>query len=509
MPSTTAGSKQNLGGPAPIGRSSIPLVEHHSVSLSASDRTRVDAIAARLIADEPAFQSTDAFGPRVGPGMLEGPAVLIGDHREIALATPAVAETYEYRLAVLAARGDIILMSGNRNPVFENYLQAYLDIGAIDVIELPQKGRDGRKPLAQRCQTDKCALDSIVAKARRGAGLTIIPHIGTGSAWTLAGLVSDLAGVPVRVAAPPPRLTRRVNDKLWFARRVADLLERPAHPPFRSAYGPAALAAQMARLAGRSERVVVKVPDSAGSSGNVCLMAKDVEKQSLTELRNNLLSILRGLGWRDRFPLLVEIWDSDVLANPSVQTWIPSTGDGDPIIEGIFEQIVEGAEGKFVGSVAAALPDLWERAIVGEAFRLAMLFQRLGYFGRCSFDAVIAGESYAQADLHWIECNGRWGGVSIPMTLANRLTGDWQRHPFVVVQRAHLAMKAREFVQILETLDDDLFRVAQDLHGVVLLSPLGFEQGTAINLMAISDSVEAAKDLAGRSTRALKNEVRH
>ena len=138
-----------------------------------------------------------------------------------------------------------------------------------------------------------------------------------------------------------------------------------------------------------------------------------------------------------------------------------------------------------------------------------MLFQRLGYFGRCSFDAVIAGESYEQAELHWIECNGRWGGVSIPMTLANRLTGDWRQHPFVVVQQAHLTMEAREFAQILETLNGDLFRVEQTLHGVVLLSPLGFERGTAINLMAISKSVEAAKDLGGRSTRALRNDVRH
>ena len=44
-------------------------------------------------------------------------------------------------------------------------------------------------------------------------------------------------------------------------------------------------------------------------------------------------------------------------------------------------------------------------------------------------DAILIGESLADARLHWIECNGRWGGVSIPMTLANRLTGDWARHP--------------------------------------------------------------------------------
>ena len=509
MPSAAPGSEHILVSPPPVRRSSTPLVEHHSVSLSTSDRARIDAVAARLWAQDPALATNYSFGPQVGPGTLDAPAVLIGDHREIALATPEVAETYEYRIALLAADGDVILISGNRNPAFESYLQAYLGIGAIDVIELPQKRRDGSQPLAQRCRSDKRALELLAAKAREGGGLTIIPHIGTGSPWALAGSISDLVNMPIRVAAPPPHLTRRVNDKLWFARRAADVLGRPAHPPFRSVYGPAALAAQLARLAGLSERVVVKVPDSAGSSGNVCLMSKDVEKQPLTELRGHLLSILRGLGWRDRFPLIVEIWDSHVLGNPSVQTWIPLLGEGDPIVEGVFEQIVEGAKGMFVGSVPAVLPDIWESAIVNEAFALATLFQRLGYFGRCSFDAVIAGESYEQADLHWIECNGRWGGVSVPMTLANRLTGDWRLHPFVVVQQVHLTMERREFAQILDLLDDHLLRAGQNPDGVVLLSPLGLERGTAINLMAISDSVEQAKDLAARSTRALKIDAQH
>ena len=40
-----------------------------------------------------------------------------------------------------------------------------------------------------------------------------------------------------------------------------------------------------------------------------------------------------------------------------------------------------------------------------------------------SLDALLTGQDMSNAELHWIECNGRWGGVSIPMTAARNLPG--------------------------------------------------------------------------------------
>src|SRR5690606_34224305 len=71
--------------------------------------------------------------------------------------------------------------------------------------------------------------------------------------------------------------------------------------------------------------------------------------------------------------------------------------------------------------------------IAREAVLLASLFQQLGYFGRCSFDTILVGPDPATAEVHWAECNGRGGGTSIPMTLVNRLTGDWAETPLAVV----------------------------------------------------------------------------
>lgn len=63
---------------------------------------------------------------------------------------------------------------------------------------------------------------------------------------------------------------------------------------------------------------------------------------------------------------------------------------------------------------------------------LASLFQRLGYVGRCSFDMILVGDGVHNCRLEMIECNGRWGGTSLPMTLMNRIFGDWSRQPYAV-----------------------------------------------------------------------------
>ena len=78
--------------------------------------------------------------------------------------------------------------------------------------------------------------------------------------------------------------------------------------------------------------------------------------------------------------------------------------------------------------------------MVTRSWLLAVLFQRLGYVGRCSFDLLVVGESLATARAEFLECNGRWGGTSGPMMLMNRLFGDWATRPYATMEcRAALA----------------------------------------------------------------------
>jgi hypothetical protein len=484
----------------PAGRQSIPVVSGLAASLSAGECDRLARIAVRLATSEPALSSTSFFGAQVQAGLSDGPAVLIGDHREIALASETEAQLFEYRVSHLGADGDMLLLGGMRNAAFERYRQEFLGLGWIDVIALPSERFGDLVPLAARCRSSAAALDRVVARACSAGNLTIVPHIGRGSAWMLAAEVAERSGAPVHVAAPPPRLTRRVNDKVWFAHRVNEVLGPRAQPPFRAVFGPVALAAHVRRLARQSERLVIKVPDSAGSAGNLSLSSSAVQDSSAEALRENLGAMLRAIDSDERYPLLVEIWDAPVLASPSVQIWIPDRRAGPPVLEGVFEQVASGPQSAFVGSVPATFPDFWGAVIGEEALRLATLFQLLGYFGRCSFDALIAGSDYANAVLHWLECNGRWGGVSIPMTLANRLAAGGSRGNFVVVQREKANFPPCRFSTAVGRLEPILYRAGQSREGIVLISPLGLERGSAVQLMALAEDVERATNLAAQAT---------
>jgi hypothetical protein len=159
--------------------------------------------------------------------------------------------------------------------------------------------------------------------------------------------------------------------------------------------------------------------------------------------------------------------------------------------------VLKGARGTFVGAAPTWLPARWQQRLASEAVRLALLFQELGYFGRCSFDAVLAGEDLESAQAHWVDANGRWGGVSIALTAANRLAGDWQRRPFVIVQRSRLRMPPRSLPAILEDLGPAAFKPTEGRTGAVVLAPCRLIEGTGMNLMVLAtDTVTAEADAA-------------
>jgi hypothetical protein len=477
-------------------RASLPVVPLARPEIPNKDRGRLDAIAARLLREEPALGDSTAFGERVRAGLAEdGRALAFEDHSGLALFARRGVVLTEYRPLLLAGDGDFVAIGERPDPEFETYCREILRLGQVErLFPAPETGMAMRLP--RRLLHDADAMNRLVEAARRDGVVSLIPYYSNGGCWVLGREIAARSGAQVRIAAAPPRLTRRVNDKLWFADRVAEVLGRRARPMTLYAYGPAAMAAELRTLARHHERVIVKVPDSAGSLGNLAVSAEDILSRPFVELRSWLIETLTGLHWDGGWPLLVGVWDSPAIGSPSVQTWIPETRDGLPVIEGIFEQVVEGPRGAFVGAVPADLPDSWIMRLAHEAVLLAGLLQRLGYYGRCSFDAVLAGRSLQEAELHWIECNGRWGGVSIPMTLANRLTGNWRRRPFVVVQREALPLRPLTVDQAVDRLGDRLFRPGTGDEGIVILTPRLMAEGRGLHFMALARTGEAARAMA-------------
>ena len=154
-----------------------------------------------------------------------------------------------------------------------------------------------------------------------------------------------------------------------------------------------------------------------------------------------------------------------------------------------------GPRGSFIGAVPAALPSEWLQRLIYESMKLATVLQALGYFSRCRFDAVLAGSSLDNAKLHWIERNGRWGGLSVPMTLANRLTGG-KRGGLTIVQASGMNVPSRSMSDIKTILGRTLFPSNGEQEGIVILSPTVFEMGTGLHFMAIARTQAAADAMA-------------
>lgn len=480
----------------------LPVIRRMDADVGAAERVKLLSIARQIAQEDPRLEALHVFGDRVHSGIAETPWLVIGDTREIALARPGQELAYEYRLSLLARPGDAVVFSAPAHAAFEHYRSAVLGITDVGSIHARPSREKPLLPLAERCLADSDALGRIIEIARAAKALTILPHIAMGSVWKLASAVARATGLDICVAGPPPRLTRFVNDKLWFANLVERTLGREALPPTFSAHGPAALAWRMKALAQSGERIVVKVPDSAGSAGNICLRASDVCHASLGHIREQILMTLRALGWQTTFPLLVGLWEAPVISSPSVQLWIPSRGQGDPVIEGVFEQLLEGTAATFVGSVPADLPKPWQGRLAVDALQLAIVLQHCGYFGRCSFDALLVGRTHAEAKLHWIECNGRWGGVSIPMTLVNRISGP-PGMSFVVTQQTEMVRTPRRLSEALDLLGGLLLRPGYSEQGIIVLSPVEIEAGTGAQWIACAQSTRAALALADQAARRL------
>jgi hypothetical protein len=414
-------------------RPSLPIVEFPGVRLDAAQSQRIAGVAKRMLADEPMLASTQMFGDKVSTGIDDAPALFFEDHAEITLYTqPGTDLGLQYRALMLAGDGDMVLISGPRSEDFEAYCRHTLGLGSVTVLGVPSA--IGFATLPERCVATPGALEPIIDTARKHRRLNLVPYIGTRQAWRFAGLIAERTGARIRVAAPPPHLTHRVNDKLWFAQCIKELLGPEALPPSYCTFGPASLSGRLTALARRFDRIVIKIPDSAGAAGNPVFPSELIRRLPPEALSRRVLRLLAKRGWNGGFPLLVGAWDCEVLASPSVQIWIPSRDDSLPVVEGVFDQTLADEKGTFVGAMPCELPEPVRFRLAGEALQLASLFQQLGYFGRCSFDAVVAGDGAATARPHWIECNGRWGGTSIPMTLANRLLGDWKQRALLIVQ---------------------------------------------------------------------------
>lgn len=472
----------------------VGLIQHRSFRMLGDTR-----LIERLVADEPALLSSLDFGPWVAQGAGTGPSLLIGDQSEINLMRDAQSSHLDHRMAHLAKPGDVVLVR-QRDTQFEAYLVEYR--GLTDVTFLSCDNADA-DPVSKQAYSTPALLETLIKVARNAGGLTINSYLTTGNTWRLAQAIGEAAKCIIHVSGPSPRVAWRVNDKLWFTRLAHQVIGNEAVPPTMSAYGPDAVAALVTRFGKSAEQVIVKVPDSAGSAGNIRLEAAFLQMKSSKQIRQLVQDQLHATGWAGSYPVLVGIWDSDVTSTPSVQLWIPHAGEGPPASHGVFEQQVFGDAAAFVGAVRSTLPDAIQRDLVAQSVKLATALQHLGYYGRCSFDAVICNRPADPNTIHWIECNGRWSGVSIPRAILHSIAPE-QDALGVMVTQYPLPASTITASQVVKILQGALYQHPSSADGVILLSPPRSANGSIANLLTFGDTQSTAAAAGHAAVQRLK-----
>lgn len=460
-------------------------------------------IAQDLASEQSALGVSSPLDSGLRGDVLDAPSLVIEDHSRIRLFERSGDEAYSYRALLLAGDDDLVALGVDRSPGFESYCRDWLGLGAPRML-VPAASERGIG-LAERCRLDRDFVHAVARHAENHGGLNLVPYMSTWPLWQLAAAVAGHCRAPLRIIGPPPALTTQVNDKVWFARLAHAALGQAATPPGYSCESASALCRRCLELAPRYRNLAIRLPDSASSAGNLVLDAEPLRDLAPAELRDRLHDRLLRLGWNGRFPLQLVAWESPVLCSPSAQLWIPLPTSGSPRVEALFEQHSSGRAREFDGARPCRLDDAWQRRIALQAFELGRVLQHLGYFGCCSLDAILVGEAPDSAVLHWVECNGRWGGVSLPLSLSRRLSGRaHDAASIAIIEEAHQRLPRRKMEVVLERLGPLLYRRGERARGAVLLSPGRLLAGTGFELMVANPDIERAIETGNEAAEILR-----
>jgi len=476
----------------------IPIVEQIPVRPRAELCEAADRLAAKLLREHPELAAAERFQELVPTHLNTVPTLHLDDLSELGGTSPENdVQFYQERARLRAGSGDLIAAGGEPVNGHEDYFRERLGLGSAEWLHAETTDRNPR--LAETCWSDEDIRGFLISRIQRGELTAIHPHMGTHSVWELAAKLREAANRPLKVIAPPPRLCRWVNDKIAFAGLVRRLFGTEFVPKTESAWNIPTLAGRVIALSGTTETIGVKVPDGAGGGGNVVLRSSSIHGKTQGEVERELRELMSNIRWDADSELLVDVWEQDVLCSPSAQFWIPPIGDGPPVAEGLFVQTMQGEEGVFVGAAPARLPDGCTHEIAERCWLLARVFQRLGYVGRCSFDVILVGERLEDCRVEFIECNGRWGGTSLPMTLVNRLLGDWTTRPFSVEAFQFIAgLELVTFQEFLDWYGDDVFDARTRQGSMIPFNPGQLRQRAGISVI-----------LLGRSRDDDHRELRH
>ena len=366
-------------------------------------------------------------------------------------------QEYQHRARVRADEDDIFAAGTHPAKGYEAYCQQILGLGDPDFLHAEDD--DDPKAVASACASPR-TLDALRRRAADG-GLVVHPYMAIEPVWKLARRISDHTKAPVSVLGPPPPVLWVANDKSRCSRVVSDILGDKWLVDTRRSHQPDELARALGDIAKLCRHVGLKRTRCASAMGNIVFDAGEVCDLSRTELRAIVDEFLERTEWCGGEEVLVVEWRETDLS-PSTQLWIPPESQGLPVLEGIYEQLLDGPEKVFLGSRPSTLPEAVHQQLGRASLEICTAFQRMGYVGRCSFDFIITGDPDGDFDIRFTECNGRWGGTSTPMHLVDRLVNSQEGRPDYIATDYYLpdSLRGMSFAELADALGDTLYSQA-------------------------------------------------
>ncbi|MDX1384777.1 MAG: hypothetical protein R3190_14085 [Thermoanaerobaculia bacterium] len=453
----------------------------------ARDRDFLSGLAERLDLS----RRLEAWAPVRFRGDLDAkPALCLDDFSAIPFLDVPGAEEYQHRARVRAHDGDVYAAVTPPCEEYEDYCRDHLRLGRVKLLA-PEAVVGGPMEVAAACLREPI-FSRLVAAARAHGGLRVHPYMGIERVWELALALAAAADAPVEVLAPPPPVTWIANDKGLFSELVAGLLGPEWIVETRPAADAPALAAALRDLAGSHREVALKRLRCASATGNKVYASGWVRKAPSSLVVEEVRRFLERTEWDGSEEVLAVAWEQTPWS-PSTQIWIPPVEAGPPILEGIYEQILKGDEGIFVGSRPSTLPEAIHLRLGEASLRIASALQELGYVGRCSFDHLVIGDPAGEPELRFTECNGRWGGTSIPMSLVDRLVAA-PRPCYRAQDVVFDGLVGASFGEIAACLGTELFDPGTGRGRFVLYNPGPLRDVGKIDVVAFGASAEAAEE---------------
>jgi hypothetical protein len=420
----------------------------------------------------------------------QGPVLRLDDFSGIPFLVDLTGvEEYQHRARLRANADDLYAAVTPAAPAYEPYCQRKLNLAPVDFVHATPV--ETRLALARACSEGE-AWDRIVQRTQAGGGLAIDPFMGIEEVWELADSLTWSTGAPVEVLAPPPPITWIANDKQLFSQLVESVLGPDWLVETRVGRSPEALARELLSLAERHAQVGLKRLRCASAMGNRVYAASEIQGQQVDVVATKVRRFLDRTQWQGDEDVQVVAWEP-VDHSPSTQLWIPPPERGEPRLDGVYEQLLEGRRKVFVGSRPSTLPQRVNSAATEGSMAVALALQALGYVGRCSFDFVLVGDPDGDFQLHFTECNGRWGGTSIPMTFMDRLMAGRPRPPYRAQEFIHSGLVGANFGDLIEQVGSEAYDVQSETGRFIFYNTGPLETHGKLDVIAMGETQEEAE----------------